>query len=178
MIPIVLLSIQNDYLYQRVFALTNSSKGWAGVMWGATDGMAGGQSTVLSVPTQYAAIAEENYSYKKGKPSLLPDQSIPASNVTGMTFETNTGLDVSFVRPLAPKYLNHTSIPSKAGVKTNVSYAYSDTYFGFHAKNAVMLSIDIAGVASGVVEKQHDVAKLISRHARRHASKPIHKWDK
>jgi len=144
-----LWAIQGDYLYQRVFALTNSSKGWAGIRWGAADGMANGQATVLSVPNAYAPIAEEMYAIKKTKPSLLPNQTIAMSNVTGMTFTSNTGLDVSFVRALAPMGVNHTAIPAKAGFQTNVSMAYSDTYFAFHNKNAFFTAIDIAATAGG-----------------------------
>jgi len=178
-----LWAIQEDYLYQRVFALTNSSKGWAGIMWGATDGMAGGQSTILSVPTAYGAIAEEMYNYRKGKPASLPNQTIPTSNVTGMSFTTNTGLDVSFVRALAPMGLNHTAIPSKAGVKTNVSMAYSDTYFSFHQKNAIMVSIDIAGSAAATAvpstvaakDQRVGVADILAKKHGRHAINQIRK---
>jgi len=142
-------AIENGNLYQRVFAETTNSTGWAGVLWGAEDGMAGGQSTVLSVPIQYQAQAEEMYSLKKGRPSLLPDQSIPKTSVTGMSYAR--GLDVSFVRALNPKLLNHTVLPSVSGVITNVSIAYSSQYFMFHTNHAIFLHLDLVALANGGV---------------------------
>jgi len=155
-------SIQNGNLYQRVFAETNSTHGWAGIMWGANDGMTGGQSTILSVPTQYQAYAEEKYSFKKGMPAPLPDQSIANSSVTGMYYER--GLDVSFVRALNPMLLNHTVLPSTSGSITNVSVAYSSTYFMFHMKNAMFLHLDLVGLQEGEGEGEEEAKATTTEH--------------
>jgi len=155
-------SIQNGNLYQRVFALTNSTKGWAGILWGARDGMTGGQSTILSVPSQYQAQAEEKYSIKKGLPGPLPDQSIANSSVTGMYYER--GLDVSFIRALNPMLLNHTVLPSSSGVITNVSIAFSSAYFMFHMNHALFLHLDLVGLQEGEGEGQEQVKATTTEH--------------
>ena len=144
---------QDGYLYQRVLANSTTASGWAAVMWGATDGMSGGQSTILTVPSDYAPIAFDGYNTKKGKPTNLTDQSIAPSNVTGGA--TATGLDVSFIRLLDTGLAQHFTIPASNGTDSTMSVAWQTSFFEFHGKHAYFIpSIDIVGIATGAVQEE------------------------
>jgi len=133
--------------FQRIYATNEGNNGWVGFMFGATDGMAGGQSTVLSVQAAYTALAEEMYSLHKGKPSLLPDQTIDPADVSGLALDR--GIDVAYMRSTNPMKLNHSIIPTVPGTITNISMAMSPVYFTFHTGNATFQKIDLALVAEG-----------------------------
>jgi len=164
-------------LYQRLVVNSNSGVQWAGVMWGATDGMAGGQSTILSFGTggKSAAQAEEMVSVRKGMPTKLADnlQTINASQVNGQI--TANSLDISFIRLLDPGVAQHFVIPSSAGTTSTISFAFGNSYFSYHMTNRQFSSVDIAGLAGAterLTENQPAAAetKLASLH-RRHTSK-------
>jgi len=138
-------TLQNGYFYQRLSAATGSPTGWVGFMFGSTDGMAGGQSTIFHIPAAYAAVAEEMYSSSKGKPSLLPDQSISSAYVSGLT--SDSGIVVSYQRLADPKLDRHYPIPVTPGNVTAVSVAWQDEYFDFHMENAEYVMIDLAAAA-------------------------------
>lgn len=158
-------AVQDDYLYQRVWANSTTSAGWAAVMFGSTDGMAGGQSTILAVPSQYQPVAFDGYNTKKGKPTNLTDQSVAPTNVSGGA--TEAGLDVSFIRLLTTGLPQHYSIPP-SGTDSTLGVAWQTTVFSFHGKNAHFVpAIDIVGVATSTgTERVESVVKLVNRHNR------------
>ena len=154
--------IKDDYLYLRV--LSTEAKGWAGVMWGATDGMTGGQSTIMTVPTAYLPTVVECYSTKKAKPTNSSAQSIAQTNVTGGASATT--LDVSFHRRLDTGLSEHFVIPPKPGTVSTMSVARGAEFFEFHGGNATFFRIDIAAVAAGTVahsEQQPPAQGLFAR---------------
>jgi len=140
-------TIQNGYLYQRISALTANTAGWVGFMFGASDGMAGGQSTIFHVASVYTVVAEEMFSVQRGKPSLLPDQSISSSDVSGLAM--STGIVISYQRLADPKLARHYAIPTAAGTMTNISVAFSPAYFNFHMTNSAFIMIDLAAASLG-----------------------------
>ena len=143
--------IVDGTLYQRV--ISRDGKGWVGVMWGSTDGMSGGQSTIMTVPTSLLPTVWEGYNMKKGKPANTTGQSIMQANVTGSI--TPMGhLDVSFSRPLKTGLDEHFVIPSTPGTMTNMSVARGSVVFDFHGGNATFFKIDIAGAAAGQLQVQ------------------------
>ena len=144
--------IQGDYLYQRVTSTV--TKGWAAVMWGSTDGMSHGQSTIVSIPTPYLPTVIEGYNMKKGKPNTTA-LSIPQANVTG--YVNGSYMDVSFQRKLDTGLPEHFVIPSKTGTITNMSVAYGSKYFEFHGDNATFFKIDIAAAAAGTWTGEEEV---------------------
>ena len=152
--------VQGGYLYQRVVA--SEGKGWAAVMWGSTDGMAMGQSTILTIPTPLLPTVFEGYNTKKGKPTNTTGQSIAQANVTGCV--TATGhLDVSFTRPLNTGLADHFVIPAQPGTSSSMSVAHGSTFFEFHGANATYFKIDIAAAAAGSVDAQPEETTLFDR---------------
>ena len=150
--------IQDGYLYQRVTSLLG--KGWVGVMWGSTDGMSGGQSTIMTIPAPLTPTVWEGYNVKKTKPTNTTGQSIAQANVTGST--TATGhLDVSFVRALNTGLTEHYVIPATAGTTSNMSVAYGAEVFDFHGNNATFFHIDIAAAAAGKISLQQEEEKTV-----------------
>ena len=164
-------AVQDGYLYQRVWANSTTTAGWAAVMWGSSSQMAGGQSTILTVPSDYAPVAFDGYNAKNGKPTNLTDQSVAPQNVSGGA--TDAGLDVSFIRLLDTGLAQHYTIPPN-GTDSTMGVAWSTTFFGFHGKNAHFIaSIDIVGLAigaGGVEERRVEEAKVdaaaVNRHGR------------
>ena len=153
--------MQDEYLYQRVWANSTTSKGWAAVMWNSTNGMAYGQSTILTVPEEYAPAAFDGYNLKKGKPMNLSEQSVAPQNVSGGA--TSTGLDVSFVRLLDTGLSQHYAIPA-AGTNSTMSVAWQTSFFDFHGKNAYFIeSIDVVGVATGNTQQPKLVEAVTRR---------------
>ena len=160
-------AVQDGYLYQRVWANSTTAAGWAGVMLGSTDGMSGGQSTILTVPSDYAPIAFDGYNTKKGKPTNLTDQCVAPSNVSGGA--TDSGIDVSFIRLLDTGLAHHFAIPPN-GTDSTLGVAWGSSFFEFHGKAAHFEpSIDIVGVATApsaaAVEKAH-TQRMDNRHGR------------
>jgi len=150
--------IKDDVLYQRV--TSTEGRGWVGVIWGSTDGMSNGQSTIMTIPTQYLPTLFEGYNTKKGKPTNTSAQSIPQSNVTGFLTSTG-GLDVSFHRRLNTGLTDHFVIPAKAGTQTSMSIAYGEVVFEFHGKNATNFKIDIAAAAAGTLVEEGVLARVL-----------------
>jgi len=126
--------------------MNETAKGWGGVLFNATDGMANGSGHVVYVTRQYAATVMDVYAPKRGKPTIETSCVIASSGQY-----TDTTVDVSFVRPLDCGSPFHFAIPPVPGTMVNVSAALSNVVFDKHT-GTDRVFVDIAALAFGKAE--------------------------